>query len=122
VQRYQRKQRSQHEASQRELAGRRRVPEQQVQRWEANSYQGAGIDRLQEIADALKLQVPDAGGYGFDPPPRLLAPAPRGPSKRYGRPGDRCRELWMWSVATFSSGAVAATGPSRSGRLARTAG
>ncbi|MBV9002120.1 MAG: helix-turn-helix domain-containing protein [Solirubrobacterales bacterium] len=39
--------------TQRELANRLGVPEQQVQRWEANSYSGVAIDRLQEIADAL---------------------------------------------------------------------
>ena len=43
--------------TQRELAEQLGVPEQQVQRWEANGYAGVGIDRLQEIADALKLQV-----------------------------------------------------------------
>ena len=32
------------------------VPEQQVQRWEANSYSGVAIERLQEVADALQLQ------------------------------------------------------------------
>jgi DNA-binding transcriptional regulator YiaG len=41
----------------RDLAERLGVPEQQVQRWEANSYAGVAIDRLHEIADALKLQV-----------------------------------------------------------------
>lgn len=43
--------------TQRELAKRLGVPEQQVQRWEANSYAGVGIDRVQEITDALKLEV-----------------------------------------------------------------
>lgn len=43
--------------TQRDLAERLGVPEQQVQRWEANGYMGVAIDRLQEIADALKLQV-----------------------------------------------------------------
>ena len=37
--------------TQRELAKRLGVPEQQVQRWEANSYSGVAIERLQEIAD-----------------------------------------------------------------------
>lgn len=41
----------------RDLAERLGVPEQQVQRWEANSYAGVAMDRLHEIADALKLQV-----------------------------------------------------------------
>ena len=49
--------------TQRELAKRLGVPEQQVQRWEANSYAGVGIDRLQEIADALKLQVLETVTY-----------------------------------------------------------
>jgi DNA-binding transcriptional regulator YiaG len=49
--------------TQRELAERLGVPEQQVQRWEANSYAGVGIDRLQEIADALKLQVLETVTY-----------------------------------------------------------
>ena len=43
--------------TQRELAERLGVPEQQVQRWEANEYAGVGLDRLQTIADALGVQV-----------------------------------------------------------------
>ncbi len=39
------------------------VPEQQVQRWEANSYSGVGIERLQEIADALQLEVLETVTY-----------------------------------------------------------
>jgi HTH-type transcriptional regulator/antitoxin HipB len=49
--------------TQRELAKRLGVPEQQVQRWEANSYSGVGIERLQEIADALQLQVLETVTY-----------------------------------------------------------
>jgi len=49
--------------TQRDLAERLGVPEQQVQRWEANSYAGVGIDRLQEIADGLKLQVLETVTY-----------------------------------------------------------
>lgn len=49
--------------TQRELAERLGVPEQQVQRWEANSYSGVGIERLQEIADALQLQVLETVTY-----------------------------------------------------------
>ena len=47
----------------RELAQRLGVPEQQVQRWEANSYSGVAIDRLQEIADALQLRVLETVTY-----------------------------------------------------------
>jgi DNA-binding Xre family transcriptional regulator len=49
--------------TQRELAERLGVPEQQVQRWEANSYSGVAIERLQEIADALQLQVHETVTY-----------------------------------------------------------
>lgn len=43
--------------TQRELAKRLEVAEQQIQRWEANGYSGVGVDRLQEIADALGVQI-----------------------------------------------------------------
>ena len=43
--------------TQRELAERLGLPEQQVQRWEANEYACVGVDRLQTIADALGVQV-----------------------------------------------------------------
>ncbi|MHB1570358.1 MAG: helix-turn-helix domain-containing protein [Solirubrobacteraceae bacterium] len=49
--------------TQRELAGRLGVPEQQVQRWEANSYGGVAIERLQEIADALGVRVLETVTY-----------------------------------------------------------
>jgi DNA-binding transcriptional regulator YiaG len=49
--------------TQRELAEQLGVPEQQVQRWEANGYAGVGIERLQEIADALRLQVLETVTY-----------------------------------------------------------
>jgi DNA-binding transcriptional regulator YiaG len=51
--------------TQRELAERLGVPEQQVQRWEANSYAGVAIERLQEIADALQLQVLETVTYAI---------------------------------------------------------
>jgi DNA-binding transcriptional regulator YiaG len=49
--------------TQRELAERLGLPEQQVQRWEANSYAGVAIDRLQEVGDALALQVLETVTY-----------------------------------------------------------
>jgi DNA-binding transcriptional regulator YiaG len=51
--------------TQRELAAQLGVPEQQIQRWEANSYAGVGIDRLQEIADALKLEMLETVTYAI---------------------------------------------------------
>ncbi len=64
--------------TQRDLANRLGVAEQQVQRWEINDYVGVGLERLQEIADALGVQmhgtatydVPDRGqdvGSDYEP-------------------------------------------------------
>jgi DNA-binding XRE family transcriptional regulator len=49
--------------TQRELAQRLGVAEQQVQRWEANRYAGVGVDGLQDIADALGLQLLETVEY-----------------------------------------------------------
>ena len=49
--------------TQRDLAKRLGIPEQQVQRWETNGYVGVGLDRLQEIADALGLEMHGTATY-----------------------------------------------------------
>lgn len=43
--------------TQRALAERIGVAEQQVQRWEASAYAGVGLERLQDIADALHTRI-----------------------------------------------------------------
>jgi DNA-binding transcriptional regulator YiaG len=43
--------------TQRALADRLGVAEQQVQRWEATAYAGVGVERLQDIADALGSRI-----------------------------------------------------------------
>jgi ABC-type sugar transport system substrate-binding protein len=43
--------------TQRDLAARLSVAEQQVQRWEANGFRGVGVDRLQAAADALGIHL-----------------------------------------------------------------
>ena len=43
--------------TQKELADKLAVAEQQVQRYEATQYKGVSIERLQAVADALKLRV-----------------------------------------------------------------
>ena len=43
--------------TQRALADRVGVAEQQVQRWEATAYASVGLDRLQDIADALDTRI-----------------------------------------------------------------
>ena len=49
--------------SQRELAKRLGVPEQQVQRYEATLYAGASLQRLQEIAETLGLEIEEHARY-----------------------------------------------------------
>jgi len=49
--------------TQRRLAERIGVAEQQIQRWEANDYSGVGLDRLQSIADALGVQIHETITY-----------------------------------------------------------
>jgi HTH-type transcriptional regulator / antitoxin HigA len=43
--------------TQKELAERLTLAEQQVQRYEATQYRGVAAERLQQVADALKLRV-----------------------------------------------------------------
>jgi HTH-type transcriptional regulator/antitoxin HigA len=43
--------------TQRELGERLELPEQQIQRYEATLYKGVSMERVQEVADALKLRV-----------------------------------------------------------------
>ena len=43
--------------TQRALADRLGIAEQQVQRWEATAYAGVGLERLQDIADALGSRI-----------------------------------------------------------------
>lgn len=43
--------------TQKELAERLQLAEQQIQRYEATRYQGVAAERLQQVADALRLRV-----------------------------------------------------------------
>lgn len=49
--------------TQRALAERLGLQEQQVQRWEASLYSGVGVERLQEIIDALGMGVRETVSY-----------------------------------------------------------
>ncbi len=49
--------------TQRQLAARIGVAEQQIQRWEANHYSGVNLDRLQSIIDALGIQMQETITY-----------------------------------------------------------
>ncbi len=49
--------------TQKALAERLGLQEQQVQRWEASLYSGVGVERLQEIIDALGMGVRETISY-----------------------------------------------------------
>jgi DNA-binding Xre family transcriptional regulator len=51
--------------TQKELAERLALAEQQVQRYEATQYRGVAAERLQEVADALRLHVREV--FTLDP-------------------------------------------------------
>jgi DNA-binding Xre family transcriptional regulator len=51
--------------TQKQLAERLAVAEQQVQRYEATQYRGVAAERLQQVADALKLNVREV--FTLDP-------------------------------------------------------
>jgi HTH-type transcriptional regulator/antitoxin HigA len=43
--------------SQKDLAGRLNIAEQQVQRYEATQYAGVSLDRIQQVAEALDIGI-----------------------------------------------------------------
>lgn len=49
--------------TQRELGVKLGVPEQQIQRYESTRYAGVGIERLQEVADALGIKLTETVEY-----------------------------------------------------------
>lgn len=51
--------------TQRALAERLGVVQQQVQRWESSSYAGVGLDRLQDVADALGMTIHETVTYAI---------------------------------------------------------
>ena len=56
--------------TQKELAEKIGVQEQQIQRYEANNYRAVGLDRLQEVMSALDIRISQAvmqlGTYNLD--------------------------------------------------------
>lgn len=49
--------------TQRVLAERLGVAEQQIQRWEASHYSGVGLERLQQVADAVGMKIHETISY-----------------------------------------------------------
>jgi hypothetical protein len=51
--------------TQRELAKRLDLPEQQIQRYEATLYAGVSLQRLQAVADTLGLEIEEHARYAL---------------------------------------------------------
>lgn len=70
--------------TQRALAERLGLAEQQIQRWESSLYSGVGLERLQEVADAVGMSVHETIGYAAAPsiPITPRGAAPRGSTGR----------------------------------------
>ena len=49
--------------TQKDLAERLDLKQQQVQRWESNRYSGVGLSRLQEVVDALGMHISETVRY-----------------------------------------------------------
>lgn len=49
--------------TQRQLAERLSLPEQQVQRYESTMYAGVSLERVQDVADALELEIDEHVTY-----------------------------------------------------------
>jgi ribosome-binding protein aMBF1 (putative translation factor) len=50
--------------TQKELADRLELAEQQIQRWEATNYAGVGVERMQNVADALGARITEKISFG----------------------------------------------------------
>jgi HTH-type transcriptional regulator/antitoxin HigA len=50
--------------TQRTLSERLGVAEQQVQKWEATTYAGVSVERVQNVADAVGLTIREEVIYG----------------------------------------------------------
>ncbi len=50
--------------TQKELADRLGLAEQQIQRWEATNYAGVGVERMQDVADALGARITEKVSFG----------------------------------------------------------
>jgi transcriptional regulator with XRE-family HTH domain len=50
--------------TQKELADRLGLAEQQIQRWEATNYAGVGVERMQNVADALGARITEKISFG----------------------------------------------------------
>src|SRR5215211_1484220 len=91
--------------TQKALAGRLGVAEQQVQRWEATDYSGVSVGRVQEVADALGVRITKK--IDFAPARKTSAT-----TKRAARRADTAK------ASTAKSAGSSSSRSSRAGRRA----
>ncbi len=63
--------------TQRDLAAKLKLPEQQVQRYEGSRYSGVSLARLQEIADAIGLSLKNLIDFDLPQPATATGPSTR---------------------------------------------
>jgi transcriptional regulator with XRE-family HTH domain len=92
--------------SQKELGHRLGLAEQQIQRYEATRYAGAAIERLQDVADALGIELKKTIDYA--------APSTASPSKRRASvPAKKSRRGLRIAASARRSGGKKVTSKAR---------
>jgi transcriptional regulator with XRE-family HTH domain len=94
--------------TQKRLAEKLGVSEQQIQRYEQSRYRGANIERLQEVADALQLTVAKTIEYHTPARRAKLASAPKLPGRRRTSGAARATPKERSIVASRTTGKAAA--------------
>lgn len=81
--------------TQKQLAERLGLAEQQIQRWESTDYAGVGIERMQNVADALGARITEKVSFGPlpRPPKRAHRTTTRGAPKTDAVAGKRARSV-----------------------------
>jgi transcriptional regulator with XRE-family HTH domain len=96
-----------HQMTQRRLAEKLGVAEQQIQRYEASGYAGASLERLQEIATAIGLRLRKTIDF------ELPEPTVGGGARSTGRRSSRVRRDASQVVATVRASAKPAASAKR---------
>lgn len=122
--------------NQRDLAARLGLKEQQIQRYEAQRYEGASFTRIADVADAIGVEIPGhiqvlratspdavikrvrAAGVDDDLLARRIAPALGEAAPSINILSDRLETLFGWSPAAITSNEALML-PGEGGRSAR---
>jgi transcriptional regulator with XRE-family HTH domain len=97
--------------TQKELAAKLGIPEQQIQRYEKTRYAGATIERLQEVAEALRIKIEKTVEYD------VKGRSKAGGAKR-ARPAKRRRPAYDLAESSVSRTSASASRGSKRGKVA----